>query len=388
MRRRNLLAATPLVAAGLAGIGGIGGVSATAADTDWSTAVVDSTTKRHSAASIGGWGYTVGLYLYGQYLVYKRTGKASYLSYIRTWADRFVGSDGSIDNSFNNLDSMQSGNILLLLYAETGQSKYAKAADKIRTRLNSYPRTKDGGFWHATSRQHQLWGDGTYMVLPFLVRYGAARNDATYANNEAAKQLALYHQHLTDPNGLLYHAYDEAAAQSWVVKGTHHSPESWCRAIGWYAMATLDVLDRLPATHPQRAALIAIAQRLVAGFARYQDSKTGRWFQVVDRGDLTANWTETSSSCMYTYATAKAIRRGYVDAATYQPVVDRGHAGVLAKVSRGSDGLTSIADICIGTNVGDLDFYLARPRATNDLHGLGSFLIMNEFVTHPDQVSW
>src|SRR3954469_19113293 len=88
MRRRNLLAATPLVAAGLAGIGGTGGGSATAPDTHWSTAVVDSTIKRHSATSIGGWGYTVGLYLYGQYLVYKRTGTASYLSYIRTWADR------------------------------------------------------------------------------------------------------------------------------------------------------------------------------------------------------------------------------------------------------------------------------------------------------------
>ena len=374
MRRRNLLAA-----AGAASLAGVPAV-ATAATTDWSTAVVDSTIQRHPPTDIGGWSYPIGLYLCGQYLVYKRTGKASYLAYIKAWADRFVGSDGSIDNSFNSLDSMQPGNVLLLLYAETGLSRYAKAADRIRARLNSYPRTKDGGFWHATSRQHQLWGDGTYMVLPFLVGYGAARGDATYANNEAAKQLTVYFQHLTDPNGLLYHAYDEAAAQSWVVKGTHHSPESWCRAIGWYAMACVEVLDHLPATHPQRAAIVAIVRQLAAGFARYQDTKTGRWFQVVDRGELTSNWTETSSSAMYTYATAKAIRRGYLDAATYQPVVARGYQGVLAKVSKGSDGLTNIADICVGTNVGDLDFYLARPRATNDPHGLGSFLIMNEFV--------
>lgn len=37
-----------------------------------------------------------------------------------------------------------------------------------------------------------------------------------------------------------------------------------------------------------------------------------------------------------------------------------------------------IANICIGTNVGDLQFYLARPRKTNDGHGQGAFLIMNE----------
>ena len=50
----------------------------------------------------------------------------------------------------------------------------------------------------------------------------------------------------------------------------------------------------------------------------------------------------------------------------------------LATSRRNADGLTQLADICIGTNVGDLPFYLARPRAANDLHGLGAFLIMNE----------
>jgi hypothetical protein len=40
--------------------------------------------------------------------------------------------------------------------------------------------------------------------------------------------------------------------------------------------------------------------------------------------------------------------------------------------------LTNLTDICEGTNVGDLAFYLARKRNTNDFHGLGAFLIMNE----------
>ena len=41
------------------------------------------------------------------------------------------------------------------------------------------------------------------------------------------------------------------------------------------------------------------------------------------------------------------------------------------------DGVT-IANICEGTDVGNLAYYLARPRATNDPHGLGAFLVMNE----------
>ena len=336
--------------------------------------------KRKSPGALGGWGYTQGLYLYGEYLAFQRTHNPKYLAYIKAWADRFVDSKGNISNGFNSLDSMQSGNVLLVLFAETGDQRYMKAAKKIHDRLATYPRTKDGGFWHATSRQHQLWGDGVFMVLPFMVHYGAVVGDKTKMNNEAANQLLIYDKHLLAPGGLHYHAYDEAAAQSWVVPGTNHSPEQWCRANGWYAMALTEVLEYLPASHPQRPQLVSIMQRMVKGMKVLQDQRTGLWFQVVDKGGRSDNWTETSCSSMFTYTIARAVQRGYVDAATYQPVADKGYQGVLAKVSKGSDGLTNITDICVGTNVGDYAFYIARTRATNDLHGLGSFLIMNEQV--------
>jgi unsaturated rhamnogalacturonyl hydrolase len=51
---------------------------------------------------------------------------------------------------------------------------------------------------------------------------------------------------------------------------------------------------------------------------------------------------------------------------------------VLTKITLSSDGLTNITDICEGTNVADLPYYLARKRNANDFHGLGAFLIMNE----------
>jgi unsaturated rhamnogalacturonyl hydrolase len=226
--------------------------AAPAAPTDWSKALVESTMKRSTPSSFGGWGYTQGLYLWGQYLVYKRTGEEKYLTYIKNWADRFVDSSGKISNSFNNLDSMQSGNVLLALYQETHQARYKTAAAKIRKRLSTYPRTKDGGFWHGTSRAHQLWLDGTFMVLPFLVRYGNLFGDSTYANTEAVNQLLVYNSHLKSSTGLLYHAYDESGDQSWASSSGHHSPEFWCRAIGWYGMATTEVLEAIPAGQPKR----------------------------------------------------------------------------------------------------------------------------------------
>ncbi len=84
---------------------------------------------------------------------------------------------------------------------------------------------------------------------------------------------------------------------------------------------------------------------------------------------------------MYTFTISRAVERGHVDA-SYKANATRGYQGVLQKASIGSDGHTNISDICIGTNVDDVvSFYFNRPRATNDFHGLGAFLIMNEQLT-------
>ncbi|GGN87716.1 hypothetical protein GCM10011579_080830 [Streptomyces albiflavescens] len=350
-----------------------------AVTTDWSVAMVESTMARYSPTTIGGWSYPVGLYLYGQYLTYQRTHDPRSLSYIKNYVDRFVSSDGTIGQSFNNLDSMQAGRLLTILHHETGQDRYRIAAKKIRDRLETYPRTSDGGFWHATSdsRAHQLWADGVYMVNPFLVEYGKEFNDSAYANNEAAKQLYVYGSHLQVTNGLLKHAYDESRTASWSDPGTGLAPEHWCRAVGWYSMAIVNVLDAIPSSHPRRAELLTILQKLAAGLEHYQDPNTGRWFQVVDKGDRSDNWTETSCSSMFTYALSRGAQQGYIDA-HYNDVAQRGYQGVLAKISLGSDGRTNLTDISIGTNVGDYAYYVARTRATNDFHGLGAFLIMNE----------
>src|SRR5882724_11269044 len=109
--------------------------AAEAATTDWSVEVVNSTTARFTPAKIGGWGYTIGLYLYGQYLVYKRTGTKAYFDYIKSWMDRFVDGNGNISNSFSNLDSMRSMQLLPILHRETGLARYKIAADKLRKRF-------------------------------------------------------------------------------------------------------------------------------------------------------------------------------------------------------------------------------------------------------------
>jgi unsaturated rhamnogalacturonyl hydrolase len=355
-----------------------------ATNVDWSKAVVESTMKRYpNPADLGSWGYAKALYLFGEYLVWKRTGDPRYLQYVKGWVDSHVDAQGNIDHNLEALDFMLPGNLLVLLYQETKEEKYKLAADKIRGRLKTYPRTADGGFWHATgqSRQYQLWGDGVFMSMPFLVRYGRRFGESSYANDEAASQLITYASHLRSSEGLLYHAYDESRATPWADPATHHSAEFWCRAMGWFGMTLIDVLEVLPANHPKRPQLIAILQDLVRGLAKYQDIKTGLWYQVVDKGSNPRNWLETSSSSMYTYVISMAVKRGFVDQ-KYDAAAKRGYQGVLTKISLDADGMANITDICEGTNVADLNYYLARKRNVNDFHGLGAFLIMNEhFLT-------
>ncbi len=356
----------------------------TAVSVDWSKAIVDSTMKRYpNPSELGSWAYARALFLIGEYMVWKRTGDPRYFQYVKSWVDAHVDAQGNIDHNLDSLDSMLPGNLLLLMYQETKEEKYKLAADKIRQRFNTYPRTSDGGFWHATgtSRQHQLWLDGVFMSMPFLVRYGRLFGENPYADDEAARQLIVYASHLHSSEGLLYHAYDESGASVWADPMTHHSPEFWGRAMGWFGMTLIDVLDVLPANDPKRSQLISILQDLVHGLAKYQDSQTGLWYQVVDKGAAPGNWLETSSSSMYSYVISMAVKRGYVDK-SYDAIANKGYRGVLTKLSLDANGQANITDICEGTNVADVSYYFARKRNTNDFHGLGAFLIMNEhFLT-------
>ncbi len=364
---------------------------------DWSKALVESTMQRYpTAESLKGWGYAKSLYLYGVYLVYLRTKDPRYLEHIKSWIDLHIDDKGTINRPINALDYMLPGNLLLILYQETKQEKYKLAAESIRKVFDTYPRTKDGGFWHATnaSRQWQLWADGVFMALPFLARYGQMFGDSAYANDEVTKQLLIYYQHLNDPaTGLLWHAYDESGAQPWANPTTHTSAFHWCRAIGWYGMTLIQILDILPKNHPKRNDLIKIVQQLAKAYEKYQDPKTGLWYQVVDKGGVEGNWLETSSSSMYSYMMWVGAKRGYLSK-HYADVALKGYRGVLTKLSMGADGLTNLVDICEGTNVSDLAYYFARKRNQNDFHGLGAFLIMNEELGaasvgyKPKELSW
>ncbi|KAH8174762.1 glycosyl hydrolase family 88 domain-containing protein [Sarocladium implicatum] len=351
---------------------------------DESVNIIESTMARFTPSTLGRWEYFVSLYLMGQYVVYKRTGEERYFTYIQDWADRWFDEDGNFTVSIGKLDDMQAGNVMLILWHETGDKKYAQAARVIRDAIDPYPRTSDGGLWHGTSLRGQLWADGTFMVNPFLARWGYLFDDEEYTHEEVVKQIIVYGDHLLAENGLLIHAYDETRKAGWADPKTGLSGWQWCRAMGWYGLAITDILEFLPEDYPGRDNVLDKFQFFMDGVVNYQDSATGRWYEVVDRAEDEDNWTETSCSAMFTYTADIAISRGWLkdNGGRFKRMVKTGRAGVLDQVVKNKNGLTDVVEIVVGTNVGDLAHYYGRPRKVNDLHGLGAVLLMNEQVAH------
>ncbi len=62
---------------------------------------------------------------------------------------------------------------------------------------------------------------------------------------------------------------------------------------------------------------------------RYQDRGTGLWYQVLDKPTAPGNYLESSASCMFVYALAKGVRRGYLPASYLAPA-KRGYQGILS----------------------------------------------------------
>jgi len=382
MRRVSLLIALLLVA-----------VCNTAAQTKPISERVAATTMnalwRDAAKNESGyparWTYDHGLVLKGIERVWDNTHDKQYLDFIQRSMDHFVNDDGSIRTyslTDYNIDNINPGRNLLFLYRVTNQEKYKKAAALLREQLKTHPRTSDGGFWHKKIYPSQMWLDGLYMGEPFYAEYAATfKEDAAF--DDIAKQFILMEQHARDAKtGLLYHGWDESKKQRWSNPETGRSPNFWGRAMGWYAMALVDTLDYFPRNHAKRGELVAILNRVAEAVAKYQEPRSGLWYQILDKGDEKGNYFESSAACMFVYALAKGVRNGYLPA-KYRQVAENGYRGILKEfVKTDANGQLNlegtVAVAGLGGNPyrdGSYEYYLSEKVVTNDPKGVGALLL-------------
>lgn len=330
------------------------------------------------------WNYTQGLVLLAISKVYARHPDPKLLAYIKAYADELIDEKGDIRGykmSDYNIDMINAGKILFFLSEQTGDPRYQKAMHLLREQLAGQPRTSQGGFWHKKRYPFQMWLDGLYMGAPYYAEYAQwfAEGSATF--DDIALQFRLIEQHDKDTKtGLLYHGWDESRQQKWADPKTGTSPNFWSRALGWYAMALVDVLDHFPKGHKDRSFLINSLNNLAAAVTQFQD-KSGLWYQVTDQGDREGNYLEASGSSMLVYALAKGVNMGYLPA-QYMDVAKKGYQGLVDNLIKTDDGLVNITQVCAVAGLGgdpyrsgSYEYYVNEMQRDNDPKATGPFIL-------------
>ncbi|MFO1478171.1 MAG: glycoside hydrolase family 88 protein [Verrucomicrobiota bacterium] len=193
----------------------------------------------------------------------------------------------------------------------------------------------------------RYWIDDMFMITAVQVQAYRATGKAEYIDR-AARTMAAYLDRLQQTNGLFFHAPD--------------SQFFWSRGNGWVAAGMTELLRSMPADHPQRERVMSGYRKMMAGLLPLQ-GPNGLWRQLLDHPEA---WAETSGTAMFAYAMVTGVKQGWLDTATYGPAARNAWLGLV----RHLDINGNVSDVCEGTNKGQsVEYYLARPRHTGDLHG-------------------
>lgn len=339
--------------------------------------------------------YIPGVFMSGALRVWKLCGEQKYFDYVKEYFDCVLPSDGSVYginheipvpntdgahynyNALTMLDCKQPCVLLHDLYDETGDEKYLKVIKTIGESMYYWPVNEYGGYWHMMVQHHQMWMDGAYMAGPLSVKYAKRFGDPTL-RERAIHQVFLMNDYIKDEKtGLYFHGWDPSKEAEWADPETGLSAHIWGRAVGWYAVAILDILDDIPEDHPAVERLKQIEVDLLTVLVKYQDPVTGKWYQVLDKPGQEGNWVETSCTSLFAYSYAKAIRKGILST-EFAPVLEKAYHGLIDGLYYHENGQLVLDGVCMGTCIeaGTYEHYINRRQVQNDLHGAGAFTLM------------
>ena len=350
------------------------------------------------------WSYVMGIELEAMLDTYLKYGGNAILNYCKEYCDTMITADGNIRNyklEDYNLDNIRTGHFVARMQELYPEEKNLKAIQLMMRQLQKQPRTvKDKVYWHKAIYSYQVWLDGIFMGLPF---YALTARDLLPAKkakkiyDDAVNQISITYQRTYDPvTGLNRHAYDETRDMFWANKETGLSQHCWGRAQGWYSMALIELLDALPEDYARRGELIELLRKDLDAIIKWQDKKTGLWYQVMDSPYREGNYLESTCSCMFTYVLLKAARKGYVGE-EYRKAGICAYEGIIDNfIHVNNDKTISLTRCCavagLGPGVskkvlkaapyvkenlkrdGSYEYYLSEPIRDNDAKGVGPFI--------------
>ncbi len=307
--------------------------------------------------------------------------------YVNGYYRATITEDGTIykyKKSNYNIDHINAGKCLFRLYTRTDDNRFMTAMNTLRDQLKDHPRTSEGGYWHKNNYPWQMWLDGLYMGTPFYAEYAKTfEEDPSASYADVIKQFTLVAKYTRDNHSGLYrHGWDEKKQQSWADPVTGQSQHVWGRALGWYTMALVDVLEIIPENVTGRDSLISILQGICEILPKYQNKETGAWYQVVDYPDSTGNYQEMSCTPMFARSIAKGVRLGYLDASLLD-VAKKAYRGIIDNyLTIDNEGFVSLKKICSVAGLsndrdGSYNYYVNQTSTVdNDPKGVGPFIML------------
>jgi unsaturated rhamnogalacturonyl hydrolase len=342
------------------------------------------------------WNYTTGLEL-------KAFLDCSYMDellpvreYVRDWYEAIIDSTGAIGGGYKeanySLDHICPGWTLLKLVKSYPEEKYFKAIEQLYRQLQAQPRNAEGGFWHKQIYPDQMWLDGLYMAMPFYAEYtrdyvADSLRSAHY--EDIVHQFSLAYEHCYDPaNGLLRHAWDASHRMFWCDPQTGQSAHAWGRALGWYCMALVEVIDILDQdSRFEDKTLPSILSSVFASLLKVADPETGLWYQVLDCPGREENYLEATCNAMFAYAMLKGVRLGVLDGVDEKMACQTYEQMVKTFVTVDDAGVVDLNECCAVAGLGGkqmrsgkYDYYVNETIVKNDPKGMGPLIwAMHEY---------
>lgn len=368
----------------------------------------------------GKWSYVMGIELEGMLDTYYAHGGEAIKNYVMRYPAQMISDEGKT-TGFKyedfNLDNVRTAHFIFRVDSLAPRAGVKLALKEYFRQLINQPRTDEGVYWHKQIYHDQVWLDGIFMGLPYKTMAAPymVKEGLTVANKGVApagkkkmnkkiaaaqqKELMAFYDDIVDQitmtdartydakTGLWKHAWDSKRGMFWADKTTGQSRHTWARAMGWFTMAQIEILDYLPKDYARRQEVIDMLNKTLRACINYQDPKTGVWYDVMDVKDP-RNYIESTASCMFTYCLLKGARLGYLDDSFRQAGI-KAYKGIInnfIRVDVPKDGSTPTISLTEGVSVsglgpeknprrdGTFDYYMSEPIRDNDAKGVGPFL--------------
>ena len=288
------------------------------------------------------------LFVKGDIEVYRMTGTAKYLTYATGWANK---NKWKLPANAPNLDGPEASQEYTDLWEIDPNHPASDIADSIAYLKKETGRVNGG-------KNDMTYVDAVRLgALSEFYRLGVSMKQPTWV--AAGTKMFAYPES---------HIYDKKNSLWWRDSRWVGTTQHWSRGNGWIVIALTDSIAALPAGDATRAHYISLLNAMFAKLKATQQAG-GYWTADVDH-PAAFPAPESSGTSFFTYGLAKGIQAGYVDKATYLPVVTKAW-NWLKNTALHSDGVVGYVQ---GPSSHPSQHQPISPTATSN-YGVGAFLM-------------